>query len=138
MKKFFIVLSVLYSTIIYGANEIWLQDSDCKMLSGDGYSVKAIEGSLISYICTRENIVITCSTTTNTGTMFNNKPSAIVSFKELVLDANFVFWKGDSFEATALLNLKEKRYLISSTYFIEGKLINKYCVGEIKNFYLPP
>lgn len=88
MKVFFIIIFAGYSNC-FAANEIWLQDTDCKILSGDGYSVKVAKGSLITSICKKENIVITCSSTSSDGTMYNKKPSAINNY----IDNDFMFWK---------------------------------------------
>ncbi len=134
MKIFFIIILAVYSTVVFAANEIWLQDTDCKVLVGDGYSVKVADGSLITYICKKENIEITCSNTSNTSSMSNNKPSAITTYNELVIDKDSVFWEGASFEGMVLLNLRDKRYLATGTYITKGGLLNKYCVGEIKNY----
>lgn len=125
---------ILLPNVCLSENEIWLQDTNCVVVSSDTLTVEVKEGSLITYICTRENTFITCSSTTKTGEMYGNKPSTLNKFLIIGEDHEVALWQAITYNGTFILDLKNKRYSTTSIHILPAGLFNKHCVGEIKNY----
>ncbi|APF03545.1 TPA: hypothetical protein JAJ32_000042 [Legionella pneumophila] len=129
------VILFFFSEIIFADENAWLQDTDCKIMSSNGLQINIGSGSLISSICDRDGSAITCSHTTNDSSKFNGKPSTITNYTELKLNNEFSIWVATSHEGMIVLDIKNKRYSVTSTHLLPEGLLNKNCIGKIKEFF---
>ena len=136
MKELLGIILFSYSVLALAMNEIWLEDTDCKILASNGLEVKLNpKGSLTTYICTKDGILINCSNTSKTDTMYGKKTSAISNYNEVIIkEQEAAVWIALSHEGLIILDIKNKRYSASTTSIVQGWLFNKNCAGVIKNY----
>lgn len=134
MKILLAFILCSYSLMTLGAGEIWLQDIDCKIIGSNTSEVISKNGSLITSICIKNSNSITCSNTAKDGNMYGEKPSAITTYQIFLEDKEYAIWEASSHLGTIILNFKNKRYSLTSTYILPSGIFNKNCVGEIKNY----
>lgn len=134
MKMLLAIILFTHSIIAFAMNEIWLQDTDCMVMRSNGFDVQSKHGTLITYICTKNSTLITCSNTSKNDLMHENKPSVITNYIVIIKDKDIAVWKASSHEGIIILDLKNKRYSVTSTHILDEGLFNKNCVGAIKNY----
>jgi len=134
LKTILFFLSIIICPDVALANdEIWLQDTKCILVKSDGFKIESIIGGLVSYICSKKGMLITCSTTSNSGSMHDGKPSTITTYDEGIA-GDFALWMATSHDGIVILDLKNKRYSVNSRHLLKEGLIIKNCIGEIKKY----
>lgn len=132
--RFYLTLIFFISQTAWANDEILLQDSDCKILSSDTMNLQVFPGTLTNFVCRKINNSITCSITAEGGSMYGHKPSTINIYNEFPVNDKVLLWRPSDYEGLFILNLLNKKYSATSMQIINGMLVNKHCVGDIKQY----